>query len=360
MRVWRYLSLLAVSTPFFAQQTAPFDSDVVIRSTTNLVQVRVIAEDSKGRPVADLKRSDFTIQDDRKPQAITLFSADRGVAPSAPNSSAKEPADSVQAFPGYSVILLDWLNITYSYRVQAQEQVLALLKKYQPRQAVAIYLSDNEPRLLHDFTADMDILRQVVEDADLDFGILEDNPPGLFDARNAGRGAHPSDAEGQTFYWQNKVLDTLHTLQVIADHLAHVPGRKSLIWLSTGFPMTFGGVDFIPRVETALAKLNKADVAVYTVNACGLSTSCRSHTDSTYELATRTGGAIFAGRNDLHEGMRLALEDMRISYTLGFNVPEGAALGPHEIRVRVNRPGAKLRYRESYDWAGNVPQNGVL
>ena len=51
--------------------------------------------------------------------------------------------------------------------------------------------------------------------------------------------------------------------------------------------------------------------------------------------------------------MRLALEDMRISYTLGFNAPEGTGPGPHEIRVRVNRPGIKLRYRESYDLAAN-------
>jgi hypothetical protein len=68
-----------------------------------------------------------------------------------------------------------------------------------------------------------------------------------------------------------------------------------------------------------------------------------------YELAVRTGGTEFSGRNDLDEGMRLALEDMRIGYTLGFNVPEGAAPGLHEIRVRVNRPGVKLRYRESYE-----------
>jgi hypothetical protein len=72
-----------------------------------------------------------------------------------------------------------------------------------------------------------------------------------------------------------------------------------------------------------------------------------------FELASRTGATTFAARNDLDEGIRMALEDMRLSYTLGFNVPEAAALGTHEIRVHVNRPGIKLRYRESYDWAGN-------
>jgi hypothetical protein len=111
-------------------------------------------------------------------------------------------------------------------------------------------------------------------------------------------------------------------------------------------------LNFIQRIERALARLNQADIAVYTVDTCGLSLTCRSYGDSM--LALRTGGTIFAGRNDLEEGMRLALENMRISYTLGFHVPEGAALGIHEIRVRVNRPAVKLRYRESYELAGNA------
>jgi hypothetical protein len=47
--------------------------------------------------------------------------------------------------------------------------------------------------------------------------------------------------------------------------------------------------------------------------------------------------------------MRQALEDTSVSYTLGFHMPEEAKLGAHEIRVEVDRPKIKLRYRESYD-----------
>jgi len=343
MRFGRCVSFLAVVAAVFGQETVPFDSDLVIRSTTNLVQVRVVAEDSQGRPVADLQRADFQIEDDRKPQPITLFAADRGTRPAA--APASSSADSVEAPAGYSVILLDWLNIKYSYRLQAQEQVIGLLKRYQPRERVALYILDHDPRLLHDFTSDVPALIPAVEEAGVGFPTVDDDPPGR------GRGAG-GNTEWRILFWQNEVFDTLHTLQVIADHLAHVPGRKSLVWLSAGFPMTVGGIDFVPRVEIALGRLNKADVAVYTVNACGLSTSCRSYPGPMHELAERTGATAFDARNDLDEGMRLALEDMRISYTLGFNVPEGAAPGPHQIHLRVNRPGVKLRYRESYDWAG--------
>jgi VWFA-related protein len=254
----------------------------------------------------------------------------------------------VEAPAGYSVILLDWLNIKYSYRLLAREQVIGLLKKYQPRQRVAIYILDHDPRLLHDFTTDMAALVQAVDDAGVGFPTLDDDPGGR--GRVSG-----GNTEWQILYWQNEVFDTLHTLEVIAGHLAHVPGRKSMVWLSAGFPTMIGGIDFAPRVERALGRLNKADVAVYSVNACGLSEACRSYGNPMFELATRTGATTFAARNDLDEGIRLALEDMRISYTLGFNVPERAALGLHQIRVRMKRPGVTLRYRESYDWAGNSP-----
>jgi VWFA-related protein len=342
---------MAAVAALFGQQTVPFDSDTVIRSDTNLVQVRVVAEDFQGRPVTDLQRADFQIQDDRKPQPLTLFSADRGTAAASSgtsNQSANQSSDSVPAAAGYSVMLLDWLNTPYVFRLHAQEQSIGLLKKYQPRQQVAAYLLDQEPRLLHDFTSDMDILRQVVEDAGLDFSAVEDTVPGRFDARSNSRGGG-DNLEIRDLLWQDKVFDTLHAFEAIADHLTHVPGRKSLIWLTAGFPWTVGGIDYVPRVESVIGKLNRSDVALYTVNVCGLSTTACGYRGPMLELSDRTGGTVFVDRNDPDEGMRLALEDMRVSYTLGFNVPEGATPGLHEIRVRVNRPGVKLRYRESYE-----------
>ncbi len=161
----------------------------------------------------------------------------------------------------------------------------------------------------------------------------------------------------------NRVLDTLRAFGDIAEMLGRLPGRKSLIWLSNGFPMVLDGsvlasarpgeLVFFDDIERALGKLNRADVAVYGIDAAGLSVLNRSWSGTLEEFASRTGGTAFFARNDLDEGMRLAFEDMRTGYTLGFHVPENAAQGLHALQVRVNRPGVKLRYRESYDWPGN-------
>jgi VWFA-related protein len=108
--------------------------------------------------------------------------------------------------------------------------------------------------------------------------------------------------------------------------------------------------------EPLFAKLNRANVAVYTLDARGTQ-AARPGTDflnpsygdmgTLQEISSRIGGTLFQG-NDLDEGMRLALEDMRISYTLGFTLSSSAATGIHELRLRTTRPGVTLRYRESY------------
>ena len=49
-------------------------STTVLRATTRLVVVDVVATDSKGEPVLDLTADDFTVLEDGKPQKISGFS----------------------------------------------------------------------------------------------------------------------------------------------------------------------------------------------------------------------------------------------------------------------------------------------
>jgi len=147
---------------------------------------------------------------------------------------------------------------------------------------------------------------------------------------------------------------------VIADHLAAVPGRKILIWVSAGFPLNIdsSGVDramrsegdYATQIARAIQKLNNADVAVYPIDARGLTASPSAY-DTIWtmkEFALRTGGLAWYSRNDLDVGIRNDLDDIRFSYTIGFSPPEEAKYGSHKVRVKVRRPGVTLRYREGY------------
>jgi len=197
------------------------------------------------------------------------------------------------------------------------------------------------------------ILQVVIENTEIEFGKI--------DTTIAVR----STLEEQLLFRQRRVFRTMRAFDDIEHLFARLPGRKSLIWLSAGFPMVVNGhigkgvqvpeLTFVQDVEAALKKLNKADITLHVVDAVGLPVTTRSYSDVMFELALRSGGTVFMGRNDLDEGMREALKEMYSGYTVGFNVADDAVTGVHEITVRVNRKGLRLRYRESYEWATAAP-----
>src|SRR5215470_13173491 len=63
-------------------------SFVTLKVTTNLVVLDVVATDSKGKPVTDLKPEDFTLLEDDKEQKISIFHLQQ--PPAAP-AEAKAP-----------------------------------------------------------------------------------------------------------------------------------------------------------------------------------------------------------------------------------------------------------------------------
>ncbi|HKS82261.1 MAG TPA: VWA domain-containing protein [Candidatus Acidoferrales bacterium] len=80
-----------------AAQAAPEvntqESQVPFRVRVNLVPIRVVVHDSKGQPVKDLKREDFKIFQDGKPQVISTFSVETPNALAKRAEAAAKPAD---------------------------------------------------------------------------------------------------------------------------------------------------------------------------------------------------------------------------------------------------------------------------
>jgi VWFA-related protein len=185
------------------------------------------------------------------------------------------------------------------------------------------------------------------------------------------------------FYTTNRVVNTLAAFEAIAQHLAGLPGRKSLIWVSGGIPLmigfdempeaggTFSTRDqriFSPEMDAAVRALNNSGVAVYPVDARGLmpppgfSASARAplrnppslakqnaNTDAMQELASRTGGRAAYNTNDLASAIRRAVDDGRVTYTLGYYSADDVQDGKfRDIKIAVNRPGLDVRFRKGY------------
>jgi len=90
-------------------------SDQTLRTNTRLVVVDVVATDSKGQPVTDLKAADFTVLEDGKPQKISGFNFEHPGGVAAQVVQINLPPSVVTNAPRFqsnslNVILFDTVN----------------------------------------------------------------------------------------------------------------------------------------------------------------------------------------------------------------------------------------------------------
>jgi hypothetical protein len=82
----------------------------------------------------------------------------------------------------------------------------------------------------------------------------------------------------------------------------------------------------------------------------GTAAGKKARYDQLRAFAAVSGGVAFYDRDDLDTGIREALRDGLVSYTLGFYpASQDTKLPVHQLRVRVSRPGVTLRYRTSFE-----------
>src|SRR5690348_5806546 len=97
----RFIALFAILALASAQNQAPqayqqANPDNVIRITVNLVQVDAVVTDSHDKPVTNLKKEDFILLQDGKPQTITYFN----YVSTARDTTVRPTSTSKQATPG--------------------------------------------------------------------------------------------------------------------------------------------------------------------------------------------------------------------------------------------------------------------
>lgn len=382
----RAASILVLFTPLcFAQP--------VIRVGTRLVEVHVVVRDKDG-PVSGLKQSDFSVSDEGKPQKIAVFSSasttdsQKGSDPLSAGTFSNRIDRAGRVASSVTVILLDRLNTALSDQTYSNDELRRFLKTTPPGDPIAIYTLGNGLHTVQDFTGDPTqllssferLMRERAVDLAADNGpdstltlpdsFMRSDLPIRQTSQNALTAAMQKEAA------LNRVRITANAMQAIAKHLAGVPGRKNLVWISSSFPLDFelrDREDTPPELTAAVRALNDANVALYPVDARGLGTNAgygggavhnhsnpmaptaSSRTQTMVQLARATGGRALYGWNDLSKGVRDALDDAKTQYILGFYPSDSAEDGKlHEIRVTVDRKGAEVLHRKGY-FSGNPP-----
>jgi VWFA-related protein len=379
-----------------------------LRVTAHLVQANIIVNDKHGNPITGLSQKDFTILDNGSQQEIRVFVAQTNL-PSVPSRTiplplgtyTNRPEEQTNIPASVTVILLDALNTEPADRVLARKQVIRVLQQIQPQEYVALYWLGDGLHVLHDFTTDASVLRQVLagyddkpnhgaDDSDVaDPSLNSSNPStpaGTASERSAFRAV--VDQRIANLVTRDRVRTTAAALIAVANHLGTRKGRKNLVWVSSSFPVTLGydkfnlqwtndtGEDFAADVERAARTLTDADIAVYPVDARGLLGSDINANEDDLDahigdptdgdthlptrgppetfvtmrlLAERTGGKAYYGTNDISGAIRQAMNDSRVTYTLGYYPASVKWDGSfHELKVKVAAPGAQVRARTGY------------
>jgi VWFA-related protein len=276
-----------------------------LRVTTRMVVVDVVATDSKGAPVTNLKADDFTVQEEGQEQSIRAFSFHQpeqalGAASSPKATPTKLPEGYFSNTPQYktngalNVILLDSLNSTLLNQASMRDAMIKFMEKLPAGQPIAIYLLGNKLALIQDFTSNPGILRKAIANVKRQGSKALDNAAGTTRMADMPVGSvalytimdvPQIAAQLEEFRDQHtaakadyRVRFTLDALNSLARTLSGYPGRKNLVWISETFPFSIvldnitsqNNRDFSRDVAATGSALGNAQVAIYPVDARAL------------------------------------------------------------------------------------------
>jgi VWFA-related protein len=393
------LALLAFGLSAIAALAQDAPRGPAISISTQLVQVGVIARDKNG-PVADLTKDDFVVLDRGKPQKITVFSVESSESAAWPAEPL--PQNTFSDLPQYgavtprsvTIVLLDNLNTLYGSAptifedtpywmedlalANAKTHLIEFIRQLNPQDRVAIYGLRDSLQVLCDFTSDRGQLLAILKKYDTTSKTSRKMAePGTVHTPMGPEVDELMDAEAVRLAGlanQERAQKTMAALVSIAAHVANIPGRKNLVWLTANLPIS----------SPAMARvLGPARIAAYPIDARGLlareplqskqdgidfdkvlrngesmpAQSLQPIGDDTMQkLADETGGEAFINTNDLTGAIRKAVEDSAVTYTLGFYIDPHSADGKfHELKVQVKREGLTIRYPKGYLAAQDVP-----
>ncbi len=400
--------LLLTSFPALAQEETP-----VFRSDTTLVEFTVAALDKGGNPVTDLAQDEVVVKDKGRRRDLAFFRYEGGEdAPSPPPLPAGVFTNRAENTPGpprnITAILVDMLNTTPEDQLWVKSQVMRYLRELAPDTRIAIYVLGNNLTVLHDFTNDTESLRARIQRAEIKLesqltenisvmareaeALLETFPP---DMRELATETLISQMETQMLadaqVRLRRAQYSLESLERLGDHLAGIPGRKSLVWISGGISMLsvtgqigFGGRGQIKSIENSVRdtsrRLAHQGVTLYMVDARGLRGYDPTASPSgqpgrgqmgpfarleqaaelsadplpaMYKMARITGGRVFWNTNDMAAGIKAVASDTKGTYSLGFYVDGEAPASKdadewRDLKVEVKRKGVKLQHRQGY------------
>ncbi|MET0650407.1 MAG: VWA domain-containing protein [Pyrinomonadaceae bacterium] len=299
-----------------AQTPAPQDDEEVVNIRSQEVKLDVVVKDKRGRPIKDLKETDFEVYEDGVRQQIRSFRFVTRAGGATPEPERKENRDATSpppatlpgtTTPGVTALVFD--RLSPEARNLARKAGLAYAQEGMAGgDFTGVFGIDLSLRTIQSFTDDPALIKQAIEHvtgaANSTYvsgasRVRQMGERGVALDRQAeaaqsaagptgpGQGAPVDGATMGAIATEQKFIEmetsmieqyqelerdqqgfaTINSLLAVINPMQRMPGRKTLIFFSEGLALPASVMMKFPSVISAA---NRANVSIYAIDAAGL------------------------------------------------------------------------------------------
>jgi VWFA-related protein len=262
----------AAATP----QASP--SDAVIRTESRMVLVDTVVTDKKGHYVTDLTQADFKVFEDNKEQSIASF------------SNGSDPTIQAAGQKHYMILFFDNSSMEMGDQMAARQAATKFIEGNSgTEQLMAVVNFGGSLQIRQNFTTNATLLKAAVSGINNPYVATNGQTTQAVTVATLGM---PSISNAEADYGARTMLLSIRSL---AKNLRGVPGRKMLILLTAGFPLS---VENLSELTATIDACNKANVAVYPLDVRGLTTGMPPAGSARLGPGAKAGGANVAAVRD--------------------------------------------------------------
>lgn len=363
-------ALPAALPPVIGQEPAQPKIETLPPASVEVVRIEVVATE-KRRAKAGLRKEDFEVLEDGKPQPIVQFQAFTRPAPAAPAAAAAPPAaadeeEKEELLPArYVVLAVDDVHMSFESLVRTQKALARFIDQdLSPEDQVALVTTSGARALSQEFTTDRAVLRQTLSRlsfqdrraawmgvpylSEYQSELIEAGDPTALDAAvqeilASGIEQDPTAAESMARNKARAIMEeaiynsrlVLESLESLCRGLSGLSGRKAVFFFSDGFltGMTTNRASTGFDVRRIADAATRAAVVMYSLDTRGLIASPPiAGASAVTRIVPATVGNIEAMRHRSEEAMRDAMNGLAAD-TGGFMIESSNDLraGLHEM-----------------------------
>jgi VWFA-related protein len=323
----------------------------VISISVDRVQVDAVVTDDSGQLVTDLGPKDFTILESGQSREVANVAYVDSTTPTSPEH---------RRTPRLMVVIFDDLGISLSSAAGASSALQQFARvPFEPGDQVGLVRTGQDKSSYKFFVSSEDLLAAT--------------------SKLRGHAANMSGEDVEEWAVSGVARSTLdrrvRTIVGTIDGLRGLPGRKAVVLVSEGFPVSQGGFrridrrtvydslfydqslypdDYTQTLRLITEVANRASAVVYVIDPRGVVGGLPPGQDSLQDLADKTGGLAVMNRNNLVGGFQRIVADQGGYYLVGFEPGpstfdwKSGRPAFHPVKVTVNRPGLKIRSRSGF------------